>query len=306
MILERIAAGGMGLIYKARHKVTGKVVALKLVNPAAMDSPETLQRFQREVKAVTKLNHPNLVPAIDAAVTEGVWYLAMEYIDGKDFKTLVNQTGRLAVGTAVNYIVQAAQGLHYVHCLGIIHRDIKPSNLMLEYGGTVRVLDLGLARFQTDSQCSMYASERLTQPGQMLGTAGYVAPEQIYDPHAADLRSDIYSLGCTLFYLITGEAPYGDQTLKALMGHQEGAIPSMREFRTDVTPSLDGIVHWMLAKNPLGRPNSLREVVQELEPYLPVEASHYAQGMPPLPDDLKDRYRTIVFEDGPSANTIDF
>ena len=307
VILERIAAGGMGLIYKARHKESGKVVALKLVNPAAMETPETLQRFQREVNAVTRLKHPNLVAAIDAAISDGVWYLAMEFVQGRDFRALVSEKGKLPLNQAVNYIVQAARGLHHVHCHGIIHRDIKPSNLMLEYGGIVRVLDLGLARFQTDSKVSLYVSERITQPGQMLGTAGYVAPEQIYDPHGADLRSDIYSLGCTLFFLLTGEAPYGDQTLKALMGHQEGVIPLIREMRPDIPQSLDALFKRMLAKNPMDRPDSMRDVVRELEPFLPVEGLHLADNIPPLPNDLADRYRTLVLNEGLiGKNTVEF
>lgn len=289
-IVDRIGAGGMGLIYKAQHRTTGAIVALKVVHPAAMQSAEMLERFQREVQAIRGFDHPNLVRAVDAAVRDGVWYLAMDYVEGRDFKTVIKDEGPLSIARATNYIVQAARGLHHVHCKGVVHRDVKPSNLMLDTEGIVRVLDLGLARLHTDAQASLYIGGQLTQQGQMLGTAAYVAPEQVRDPHAADHRSDIYSLGCTLHFLLTGQSPYeNDNSLKVFMAHQTAPIPHIRDIRPDVPTSLDAVFRKMLSKKPQERHPSMREVVHELEPFLPAEALHLVEHIPPLPERVVSR-----------------
>jgi len=289
-IVDRIGAGGMGLIYKAKHRITGDIVALKVVHPAAMQSEEILERFQREVQAIQGFDHPNLVRAVDAAARDGVWYLAMDYVEGRDFKSVVTEEGRLSIARACNYIVQAARGLHHVHCKGVVHRDVKPSNLMLDVNGIVRVLDLGLARLHTDAQASLYIGGQLTQQGQMLGTAAYVAPEQVRDPHAADHRSDVYSLGCTMHFLLTGQSPYeSDNSLKVFMAHQTAPIPHIRDIRADIPTSLDAVFRKMLCKQPQERHPSMRELIHELEPFLPAEALHLVEHIPPLPDRVVSR-----------------
>src|SRR4051812_37925435 len=190
-ILEKLASGGMGAVYRARHVELGKVVALKVL-PAGDLSEVSLARFKNEMRAIGRLHHPHIVAAHDAGDIDGVHYLAMDLVDGVDLARLVKRHGRLSVADACEAVRQAALGLQHAFEKGLVHRDVKPSNLMLARGGLVQVLDLGLARACEDSP-----SERLTSKGAMLGTADYLAPEQWEHPHAADTRADIYSLRCT-------------------------------------------------------------------------------------------------------------
>ncbi|MGO8747453.1 MAG: serine/threonine-protein kinase [Thermoguttaceae bacterium] len=212
VLLEPIGAGGMGQVFKARHRAMNRIVALKILSARLMDSPDLVKRFQREAQAAARLKHPNIVTAYDAGEQEDVHYLVMEYVEGEDLARIVTRQGPLPMAQAVDCIVQAARGLEYAHQHGVIHRDIKPGNLLLDQQGVVLILDMGLARLDETSTPGA-GPENLTTTGQAMGTFDYMAPEQALDTHQADARSDIYSLGCTLFRLLTGRSPYPRLTI---------------------------------------------------------------------------------------------
>ncbi len=268
VVLEKIGAGGMGLVLKARHKQLQRVVALKLLPPSISRDRSAVLRFRRETAAVARLRHPNIVAALDAGETHGLLFLVMEYVDGKDLAKFVREKGPLPVPQAVDCIVQAARGLAEAHAHGIIHRDIKPANLLRDLSGTIKVLDLGLAR--TSQGDNLLTSESadldLTASGVIVGTVDYMSPEQAFDPRLTDARSDIYSLGCTLHYLLTGRPPYGGRTfMERLIGHREQPVPSLRRSRRDVHDRLDDLFRRMLSKSPGIRPQSLSELLGQLE-----------------------------------------
>jgi serine/threonine protein kinase/WD40 repeat protein len=263
VVLDRIGEGGMGQVYEARHQRMDRVVALKLLPSSLMKSAEAVKRFQREVKAAARLSHPNIVTAHDADEHQGAHFLVMEYVDGKDLGKLVTEEGPLSLARAVDYIVQAAKGLEYAHQQGVIHRDIKPSNLLVNAEGTVKILDMGLARID---EAIGRTDDRLTQSGQIMGTLDFMAPEQALDTKCADARSDVYSLGCSLYYLLTGRPPFIGETIgQKLAAHREQPIPSLRAVQPAVPEWLDAAFQQMLAKRPEDRPQTMTEVVALLD-----------------------------------------
>ena len=264
IILDTIGAGGMGQVYLAEHRRMGRQVALKTLPASVARDRQVIQRFQREVRAVAKLSHPNIVTAFDAGEAKGVHYFVMERVEGIDLSRLVKKTGPLSVDRAIDYVLQAAKGLAYAHDQGIVHRDIKPANMLLDNTGTVKILDMGLARI--DSVDDDAAETGLTSTGMVMGTVDYMAPEQALDTKQADARSDIYSLGCMLHYLLTGQAVYrGDTVIKKILAHREEPIPSLSERRVEIPAAVDDVFRKMVAKQPEERLQSMNAVVHELE-----------------------------------------
>ena len=265
MLLERIGHGGMGEVYKARDDRMGRVVAVKVLSHGTIISDETVARFRREVRAAAQLSHPNIVTAYDADEADGIHFLVMEYVDGTDLASMVKEHGPLPVAQAVDYVLQAAAALQYAHDKGIIHRDVKPGNLLVDRKNTVKVLDMGLARFDPQTAATASLADGLTVAGQIMGSLDYLAPEQAVDPNTADRRADVYSLGCTLFYLLTGKPIYhGETVLKAVVAHREQSIPRLGQLRKDVPEAVETVFRKMVAKQPRERPATMNDVIAAL------------------------------------------
>ena len=267
-LLEKLGEGGMGSVYRARHTKLGRVVALKVMSHQRMSRTDAVSRFEREMLAVGKLNHPNIVHAYDAGEDRQTHYLVMEHVHGVDLRRLVIQKGPLPVPEACELIRQAAVGLEHAHRHGMVHRDIKPSNLMVTKRGHLKILDLGLALLQ-DHQCN--DNRELTIEGQLMGTIEYMAPEQGDDCHIVDQRADIYSLGATFYRLLSGNAPFSGHQFRTLAKKVRALfdepIPPIREQRPDLPEGLDDIVHKMLAKSPHERYATARQVAEKLAPF---------------------------------------
>jgi len=264
IVLDKIGQGGMGVVLKAQHRRMNRLVAVKKLPSAALESEDAVKRFYREVEAAARLLHPNIVAAFDASEYDGVHYLIMEYIAGQDLATILKERGPLPVEDAVGYVIQAAQGLTFAHKQGIIHRDIKPANLLLDAEGVVKILDMGLARIASEAETGD-APDQLTGSGQVMGTCDYMAPEQAEDTHAVDHRADIYSLGCTLYRLLIGQPLYSGTTLlKVLLAHREAEIPSLLDKQPGIPESVDAVFQKMVAKQPGDRYSSMAEVIEAL------------------------------------------
>jgi eukaryotic-like serine/threonine-protein kinase len=268
LVLDKLGAGSMGMVFKARHRLLNRIVALKLLPPSLARDPAAVQRFEREAKAAATLSHPNVVAVIDADEYRGLHFLVMEYVEGRDLARLVREDGPLSVSQAIDCLAQAARGLKAAFEASVVHRDIKPSNLLLQPGGTVKILDMGLARL--DAVGSPFGAKEpdasLTQSNVILGTIDYMSPEQASNPRNADHRSDIYSLGCTLHYLLTGRPPFSGETLiERLIAHREQPIPSLSNGRPDVSPAVDDLLKRLLAKSPDDRFSSLDELITALD-----------------------------------------
>lgn len=264
-ILDRLGAGGMGTVFKARHRRMKRIVALKVLSANLSGNQLFVKRFQREVETIASLGHPNVVMAYDADEAEIGHFLVMEFVNGIDLAAYVQRYGPMSIPLAVDCVLQAARGLAYAHAQELVHRDIKPHNLLRDDQGVVKVTDLGLARLSQDADTPA-AQEEVTMAGGVIGTAAYMSPEQAIDSTAIDHRADIYSLGCTLHFLLTGKAPYAGATVMALLlQHRDADIPSLLAARADCPVRLDEIYRRMMAKLPEGRYQAMSQVVADLE-----------------------------------------
>ncbi len=266
-LVSKLGQGGMGAVYEARHTKLDKTFALKVLPPEFVANEALLTRFFREMRAVGKLDHPNIIRAVNADEWNGTHFLVMEYIEGTDLSVLVKERGVLAVRDACKAIQQAAEGLQHAHEHGLVHRDIKPSNLFLTKSGQVKLLDLGLARLGSDDD----SKAGLTSSGQMLGTPDYMAPEQWDDTHSVDARADLYSLGCTLGFLLTGKAPFDTgksrSFLHIMKAHVDASLPDLSVLRPSVPAELNALFQRLLAKKPEDRFQTAAEVATALEPF---------------------------------------
>ncbi len=264
-VVAAIGAGGMGAVYRAEHRLMDRPVALKVIRCDLLGSTAMIERFRSEVRAAARLaSHPNVVAAYDAEQAGETHMLVMEFVEGIDLAELVRYRGPLPVGEACEYARQAALGLQHAFLEGMVHRDIKPQNLMLTTRGQVKILDFGLARFASEAP----SQRGVTAQGMVLGSADYIAPEQIDDPHTADIRADLYSLGCTLYFLLAGRPPFPDGSLiQKLMAHREKLPRSLADVRAGMPPELVRLVDRIMAKSPPQRFQTPDEVAMALAPF---------------------------------------
>ncbi len=265
--LKELGHGGMGTVYLARNQMMDRLEVLKVVSKSLLDRPGALERFQQEIRSAAKLAHPNIVAAYSVLRPGDLLVFAMEYVDGQDLSQVVKQRGALPVTNATFYIQQVALGLQHAHDKGMVHRDIKPNNLMLAIVNkkhVVKILDFGLAKATSEK----LADGGLTKSGQMMGTPDYIAPEQTLDAQKADIRADIYSLGCTLYYLLAGHVPFqGNSLYEILQAHHQKDARQLNLERPEVPAELVAIVSKMMAKDPAKRFQTPMEVAKALNPF---------------------------------------
>jgi serine/threonine protein kinase len=293
-LLERIGVGGMGYVYLCEHTALCRRVAIKVLPTEHADNDDVRERFFREARAAAALDHANLARVHDIEWDGKMPFLVMEYVDGRSFHDIVGRRGPMSVERAAHYITQAALGLDHACSRGLVHRDVKPANILLDRSGTVKLLDLGLARFFTEQ-----ADELTAQSGgnkHILGTADYVAPEQAMDSHNADVRADIYGLGCTLYFLLIGKAPFHDRKSlgQKLMAHQNDQPVAVHTLRSEVPKALDAVIFKMMSKDPNQRYQTPRELIEALEPWTRKPIAPPSEGeMPQFCPAVRDSGSTI-------------
>jgi serine/threonine-protein kinase len=264
VLLQRLGEGGMGQVFKARHAKLGRVVALKLIRKDRVANQAAVRRFRREIRAAAQLSHPNIVLALDADEVNGTHFFVMEYVEGEDLARLVKRHGPLPVGLACDCVRQAALGLQHAFERGLVHRDIKPHNLLLTREGVVKVLDMGLARLDRPPD-DTGPSSLMTRVGMVVGTADYIAPEQALNSHTADVRADLYSLGCTLYHLLAGRVPFaGGPATERLLRHQVEQPPPLERLRPGLPAGVAAVVRRLLAKRPQDRYQTPAELADAL------------------------------------------
>jgi serine/threonine-protein kinase len=274
-ILDQLGQGGMGRVFKAVHQTMNRVVALKVLAPQLTKTDRARQMFEREVRAAGRLMHPNIVTAYDANQVGDRFFLVMEYVEGHNLEQLIGERGPLPVGLACDIIRQTANGLQYAHELGMVHRDIKPANLLVGRGATdaapcvVKILDFGLARLNEPAQGSPAgAGTILTRDNTVMGTPDYLSPEQSRNLHKVDIRADLYSLGCTFYYALTGQVPFpGGNRLEKMIRHSTEEATPVTQLRPEIPEAVAAIVHRLLAKNAADRFQTPAELAAALAPF---------------------------------------
>jgi serine/threonine protein kinase len=274
-ILDELGRGGMGRVFKAVHRTMNRTVALKVLAPQLVETAKAQALFLREMRAVARLMHPNIVTAYDANQVGNRYYLVMEYVDGPSLHRLVHDQGPLPPGLACEMIRQVASGLQYAHEMGMVHRDIKPANLLvLPPGGearrkalAVKILDFGLARLHGASEDELGGEGTIVaRPDMILGTPDFLSPEQARDVHLADIRSDLYSLGCTFYFLLSGKVPFpGGSNLEKIIRHSTQEPMPLTQFRPDLPPRVVALAARLMAKDPAARYQTPAELEKALE-----------------------------------------
>ena len=264
-LLGHIGTGGMSSVYLGEHIVLKHRRAVKVLPKSKLGKTSYLERFQREAKAIASLSHPNIVRAYDIDHEKDTHYIVMEYIEGVDLQILVKKHGPLPYALVADYIAQAARGLQHAHDQGLIHRDVKPANFLINTQGVIKVLDLGLALFQDQDDASL----TIEYNDKVLGTADYLAPEQALNSHTVDNRADIYGLGCTMYFLLTGHPPFPEGSISSrIIKHQNTMPADIRVDRPDCPGQLDGICVKMMQKDPKYRYQDCNQVAHALETWL--------------------------------------
>lgn len=260
VLLDRLGRGGMGHVFLARHRHLNRPAAVKVARGDRAEKARARALFLREARALARFHHENVVRGYDAGRDHGTDYLAMEYVPGPDLGQLVERAGPLDAGSACAYVRQAALGLQHIHDVGLVHRDVKPSNLGLA-GGVVKVLDVGLVK-------AVGRACRMTRPGRLVGSADYAAPEQVTDSRTVDPRADVYGLGATLYFLLTGQVPFPDGTKseKALRRLKEDPRP-VDELRAGLPDGLGDVVRRMMARDPADRVPTAGAATDALTPF---------------------------------------
>ncbi|HEY7315917.1 MAG TPA: bifunctional serine/threonine-protein kinase/formylglycine-generating enzyme family protein [Gemmataceae bacterium] len=299
VLLERLGEGGMGTVFKARDGKLDRVVAIKLIRKERLNNTNSIRRFQREIRAAALLRHPNIVHALDADEVGGSQLLVMEYVEGIDLARYVADKGPLLPPLAADCIRQTALALAHAHEKGMVHRDIKPSNLLLTGAGRVKLLDLGLARFQAGAEDD--SSSTMTESGIIMGTPDFLAPEQARRAHDVDIRADLYSLGCTFYFLLTGRVPFPGGTLGEKIAHHllDEPIPVQR-LRPDVPPRFAAVVRKLMVKQPEQRYQSPAEVAKVLaqggEPISAARVASESENTVPDWAEVVDPDKTVAYE----------
>ena len=307
VLLDAIGEGGMGRVYQARHRRLGRVDALKVIRADKIASKVIAKRFLREIRLTSTLEHPNIVRAMDAGEVGTQLYLATEFVRGEDFGTIVRRDGPLSIADACLVVYQTALALQHVHDRGLVHRDLKPTNLMRETATrTVKLLDLGLSGVYEPANQESLAGQ-LTGDGVILGTPDFMAPEQAHDPHGVDIRADLYGLGCTFYFLLTGRPPYSGSTVDKLMAHAASPVPPVVLPAGPTPPALATIVARLMAKRPEDRyqtPHDLTVALMALRPGPhadPSAADPLVESRPPV-DEWQSEFDQLVALDGSSSH----
>lgn len=319
-LLDLLGYGGMGVVFKAEHSALGRIVAIKVLHKDRMKNPAVVARFHREIQAAATLNNPHVVIAYDADCVNDTHFLVMEYVDGLDLATIMERERKLNVEEACEYIRQAAVGLQHAHSRGMVHRDIKPSNLIVsrrDRDPLVKILDMGLARFNDDDTSDINGdhlpvapklggvrNDSLTQIGQVMGTPDYMSPEQAWNTRAVDIRSDIYSLGCTLFLLLTGRFAFqGETATDKVLARTQSDPPAPSRYNPSVPAQLDAVVLRLMARDPANRYQTPAEVARALESFavLPEEVLTVAGDAMPIALPIAHPVRV----DGTAGSTVD-
>src|SRR3954451_24198038 len=289
-LLEPLGSGGVSSVYRAEHMESGHEVAVKILPRSLAKTPAMLQRFLREAESAEALEHPNIVAIYDRGVDQGRHYLVLEYVRGGDLHDRVRNEGPLAVDDAVSVIRHVAEGLQYASALGLVHRDIKPANLLLSPEGEVKIIDLGLA-LKSEAE-----DERVTRDGPTVGTVDYMAPEQARDSRATSDRSDIYSLGCTFYYLLTGSAPFpGGDIADKLSRHCTKPAPDPRAVRPEIPRQLGLVIRKMMGKRP---ENRLKDYAELLATLATIPATRTSAGLDAVVDDDDDGIPLLPIDSG--------
>ena len=294
-VLERLGAGGMGSVYLCEHKLMRRRVAVKVLPTAKAEDTSSLERFYREARAVAALDHPNIVRAYDIDQDDKLHFLVMEHVDGSSLQDIIKKAGPMDVFRACHYIRQAALGLQHAHeTAAIVHRDIKPGNILVDRNGIVKILDMGLARFFHDED------DNLTKKFEenVLGTADYLAPEQALDSHSVDIRADIYSLGATFYYCLTGRTPFAEGTVaQKLIWHQTRQPKPLRQLRPEVPEGVVAVIEKMMAKDANQRYATPAAVADALAPWTQTP-------IPPPPENEMPQLSPAAMGGSPSDNNL--